>query len=207
MDNKISTSFIPKATITPGNLRTRREPISIIVLISLLVLAVSIIYFAAVYSYRYLVYNEVNAPCQDIGNGNKQCGLKESLDLATNDLQLAKLADLKRLDTKLKNGATVLNNHVTLKTFFDLLSQYTVQNVQYTKFQFSKGNSFELSGVAKSYDDIAYQQKVFADPEKGQKYISSFTFSDFDLDPKGNVIFKLNLTVDTKLLSYRENGQ
>ncbi|MFA6254179.1 MAG: hypothetical protein WC640_02950 [Candidatus Paceibacterota bacterium] len=207
MDSKISTSFIPKSSINPGGLRSRREPISIVVLVSLLILAVSIIYFAGVYTYRYLVYNEVNAPCQDIGGGNKKCGLKESLDLAVRDLQLAKLADLKRLDTKLKNGAAVLNNHTTLKPFFDLLGQLTVQNIQYKKLQFSKGNKFDLEGVTKSYEDIAYQQKVFTDPNKGQKYISSFAFSGFDLDTKGNVNFKLTLTVDPKLLSYRENSQ
>lgn len=206
MDSKISTSFIPKESIRPNALRSRREPISIVVLVSLLILAVSVIYFAGIYAYRYIVYNEINSPCQDLGNGNSQCGLKESLDRTVRELQLAKLADLKRLDTKLKNGATVLNNHQTLKPFFDLLSQLTVQNIQYKKFQFAKGNNFELSGVAKSYEDIAYQQKVFAG-EQGQKYISNFTFSDFDLDPKGNVLFKLVLTVDPKLLSYRENSQ
>lgn len=209
MDSKISTSFIPKESFKAGssNLRSRREPVSIIVLISLLVLTVSIIYFAGVYGYRYMVYQQVNAPCQDAGNGNKQCGLKESLNLAVKDLQLAKLADLKRLDTKLKNGSTVLNGHLTLKPFFDLLGQLTAQNIQYKKLQFGKGNNFELDGIAKSYDDIAFQQKVFADPDRGQKYISSFVFSNFDLDAKGNVIFKLSLSVDPKLLSYRDNNQ
>ncbi len=206
MDSKISTSFIPKKSIDSSNLRSRREPISIVVLISLLILAVSVIYFAGIYAYRYLVYSEVNAPCQDIGGGNKQCGLKESLDLTARDLQLAKLTDLKRLDTKLKNGAAVLTGHTTLKPFFDFLGQLTVQNVQYKKFQFDKDNNFELDGIAKSYDDIAYQQKVFAS-DQGQKYISNFTFSDFDLDAKGNVNFKLTLTVDPRLLSYRENSQ
>jgi len=116
------------------------------------------------------------------------------------------LTDLKRLDTKLKNGAAVLTGHTTLKPFFDFLGQLTVQNVQYKKFQFDKDNNFELDGIAKSYDDIAYQQKVFAS-DQGQKYISNFTFSDFDLDAKGNVNFKLTLTVDPRLLSYRENSQ
>lgn len=207
MDSKISTSFIPKTSINPGGLRSRREPVSIIVLISLLVLAVSIIYFAGVFAYRYVVYNEVNAPCQEVGNGNKKCGLKESLDLTVRELQLAKLADLKRLDAKLKNGAAVLNNHTTLKPFFVFLGQLTGQNIQYKKLQFSKNNKFELEGIAKSYEDIAYQQKVFANPEQGQKYISSFAFSDFDLDAKGNVVFKLTMTVDSKLLSYRDNSQ
>ncbi len=205
MDSKISTSFIPKESINPGGLRSRREPVSIIVLISLLILAVSVIYFAGIYAYRYVVYGQVNAPCQDVGNGNSQCGLKASLELASKDLQLAQLTDLKRLDTKLKNGATVLSGHLTLKPFFDLLGQLTEQNIQYTKFQFDKGNSFELDGIAKSYDDIASQQQVFADPNRGQKYITSFAFSDFDLDTKGNVIFKLVLTVDPKLLSYQAN--
>jgi hypothetical protein len=205
MDSKISTSFIPKTSIASGNLRSRREPVSIIVLISLLILALSIIYFAGVYAYRYTVDKEVNAPCQDLGNGNGACGLKESLNKTVDDLQFTKLNDLKRLDTKLKNGATILNGHTTLKPFFDLLGQLTEQNIQYNKFQFSKGNSFELSGIAKSYDDIAYQQKVFV--EQGSKDISSFNFSDFDLDTKGNVIFKLTMTVDSKLLSYGENNQ
>ncbi len=206
MDSKISTSFIPKESFKSGNLRSRREPISIIVLVSLFVLTVSIIYFAGIYSYRYIVDNQVNAPCQSTGDGNSQCGLKASLNLTVRDLQLTQLADLKRLDTKLKNGATVLTAHITLKSFFDLLGQLTVQNIQYKRFQFSKGDSFELDGVAKSYDDIAYQQKVFASAEN-QKYITSFAFSDFDLDTKGNVIFKLKMTVNSALLAYGENSQ
>ncbi len=206
MDSKISTSFIPKSSINSGNLRSRREPISIVVLVSLLILAVSILYFAGIYGYRYLVSREVNDSCQEIGGGNSKCGLRESLNLAVKDLPLTKLDDFKRLDTKLKNGGTVLANHITLKPLFGILGQLTVQNIQYTKFQFGKDTSVELSGVAKSYDDIAYQQKVFAD-EQSRKYFSSFAFSDFDLDSNGNVIFKLVLTVDSKLLSYQANGQ
>lgn len=206
MDSKISTSFIPKESISPGNLRSRREPTSIIILVSLLVLTVSVIYFAGVLAYRYIVFNQVNSPCQETGNGSKQCGLKESLDLTIRDLQLARLADLKRLDTKLKNGTAVLSSHTTLKPFFDFLGRFTVQNIQYQKFQFDKGNNIVLNGLAKSYDDIAYQQKLFTS-EEGQRYISSFAFSDFDLDAKGNVSFSLSMTVDPKLLSYRENSQ
>ena len=202
MDSKISTSFIPKSTISPGNLRSRREPMGIVVLISLLILAVSVIYFAGIYGYRYVVYHEINDPCQNTGGGNSKCGLKETFNLAVNDLPTAELNDLKRLDTKLKNGGAVLASHITLEPFFALLSQLTAQNIQYTKFQFSKDNSFELSGIAKSYDDIAYQQKVFAGDQRS-KYISSFAFSDFDLDTKGNVIFKLVMTVDKKLLAYQ----
>ena len=204
MDSKISTSFIPKSTISPGNLRSRREPMGIVVLISLLILAVSVIYFAGIYGYRYIVDNEINyvCPSTDIGGGDCKQGLQKSFDLAMADLPTNELNDLKRLDTKLKNGGAVLASHITLEPFLAVLGQLTAQNIQYTKFQFDKNTNFELSGVAKSYDDIAYQQKVFANDQKA-KYISSFAFSDFDLDLKGNVIFKLVMTVDEKLLAYQ----
>lgn len=206
MDSKISTSFIPKKSINADNLRSRPEPVGIVVLISVFILAVSVVYFAGIYTYRFLVYNEINSPCQDLGNGNRRCGLRESLNQSARDLPLAKIADLKRLDTKLKNGAAVLNGHLTLKPFFEQLGELTVQNIQYRKFSFDKDNRFELQGVAKSYEDIAYQQTIFAS-ENGRKHITSFAFSDFDLDSQGNVVFKLILTVDSKLLSYRETLQ
>jgi hypothetical protein len=184
--------------------------VGIIVLISLLILAVSVIYFAGIYGYRYIVDNEINyvCPSTDTSGGDCKQGLQKSFDLAMNDLPTNELNDLKRLDTKLKNGGAVLASHITLVPLFNLLGQLTAQNIQYTKFQFSKDNSFELSGIAKSYDDIAYQQKVFAG-DQGSKSISSFAFSDFDLDPKGNVIFKLVMTVDKKLLAYQadDNNQ
>jgi len=185
-------------------LRSRREPMGIIVLISLLILAVSVIYFAGIYSYRYIVDNEINYICSSTDNSDGNCkqGLQKSFDLAMADLPTNELNDLKRLDTKLKNGGAVLASHITLEPFLAVLGQLTAQNIQYTKFQFDKNTNFELSGVAKSYDDIAYQQKVFANDQKA-KYISSFAFSDFDLDLKGNVIFKLVMTVDEKLLAYQ----
>jgi len=201
MDSKISTSFIPKDSLSTTGLRPRREPLGIIVIISILVLAAALVYFAGIYAYRYIVDQELNSPCADIGGGNKKCGLKESLKIQTQDLQLTKLEDFKRLDAKLNDGATVLSLHVSLKPFFDFLGQLTGQNIQYTKFEFSKTNSFTIEGLAKSYDDIAFQQKVFAG-EQAQKYIKSFAFSDFDLDAKGNVKFKLLLTVDPTLLSF-----
>lgn len=204
MDSQIPTSFIPKDTIRT-NLRAKTEPISILSIISLLVLAGSLIYLAGIYVYRYMVYNEINNPCtQTAGVGS--CGLKASLDLETKELDRAKLEGLKQLDTKLKNGTMVLNNHIALKPLFDFLGRMTNQNIQYQKFQFDK-TGIKINGVAKSYEDIAYQQKIFtADPE-AQKFVRSFSFSNFDLDPKGQVTFQLSLVVDRSLLLYVNSNQ
>jgi len=206
MDSKIPTSFIPKDTIRT-NLRAKSEPMSILSVLALVILAGSLVYLAGVYAYRYVVYNDINKPCPTAGAKSGSCGLRESLALETKDLQREKLEQLKRLDTKLKKGSTVLSNHIALRPLFELLGQKTNQNIQYQKFQFEKGNTVTLSGVAKGYEDIAFQQKVFSTDTDFVKKIRNFSFSDFSLDTKGQVSFKLSLVVDSSLLSYRTNNQ
>ena len=200
MDSKIPTSFIPKETIRT-DLRPRTEPTSILTIIALLLLAGSLIYLAGIYVYRYMIYKQVNDPCTVQTGGTGQCGLKATFELETKELDRSKLESLKQLDTKLKNGAGVLDRHVALKPLFEFLGRITNQNIQYQKFQFDK-TGVTINGVAKSYEDIAYQQKIFATDPEAKTKILNFAFSDFDLDPKGQVSFKLTFMVDNSLLQY-----
>ena len=207
MDNKLSTSFIPKQTMSP-NLRERREPLGLVMLVSVIIFAVSLIYFAGVFGYRFYVYNQINRPCPAGGESTQSCGLRESLEREKRDFQYENLARLKRLDTKLKNGSTVLTNHQTIGPLFEQLSKVTAHNVQFNDFKFSK-NMVEASGIASSYEDVAYQSKIFTSEvaKTGEeRKITAFSFSDFDLDGKGNVVFKLTLTVDPSLLSFISNS-
>jgi hypothetical protein len=204
MDSKIPTSFIPKDTIRT-DLRPKREPMGILSVLALVILAGSLVYLAGAYVYRYVVYQEINNPCPAAGE-NGQCGLKESLTVETRGLQREKLEQLKSLDTKLKNGTRVLNQHIAMRPLFDLLARTAGQNIQYQKFQFDK-TGVVLSGAAKSYEDIAFQQKVFSTDAEAMKKIRNFAFSDFDLDNKGQVSFKLSLVVDPSLLSYSQYSQ
>lgn len=203
MDSNIPTSFIPKDTIRP-ELRDRREPVGIVAVIALILLAGSLVYLAGVYAYRYMVYNEINNPCAE-GNNSTSCGLRASLEIRSRELQIEQLEELKRLDTKLKNGMSVLGRHITLKPFFALLGEVTNQNIQYQKFQFDKEkNLITIEGVAKSYEDIAYQQKVFSTNESARKAFVSFAFSDFDLNQTGLVNFKLAINVKSELLDFNQ---
>lgn len=203
MDSKIPTSFIPKDSLR-ADLRPKREPVSIISIVALIIFTGSVLYLAGAYVYRYMVYKEINDPCPVSGTSGS-CGLKESLAVETRDLQREKLEALKRLDTKLKNGLSILRRHVEIRPLFELLAQVTNQNIQYQRFEFNK-TGITLSGVAKSYEDIAFQQKVFATDPEAQKKISNFSFSDFDANNKGQVSFKLTLVVDPSLLSYMKNN-
>lgn len=208
MENKLSTSFIPKQTVS-SNLSERREPLGIAMMIAVIIFAVSILYFAGVFGYRYYVYNQINQACTGGDtNGDGSCGLKASLEKEKKDFQYESLARLKRLDTKLKNGSAVLANHQSLKPLFDKLSKVTAHNVRFNNFRFSK-NTIDISGLASSYEDVAYQSKLFTKEiaKTGEdREITAFSFSDFDVDSKGNVVFKLVLTVDPSLLSFVKNS-
>lgn len=211
MDNKITTSFIPKESINQAP-RRRSEPMGIVTLVAILLLVLSIFYFSGVFAYRFYLYNKINRPCP-VGEGNdKSCGLKASLDIETRNLQQEKIERLKRLDTKLKLGTGVLNQHQTLRPFFDALSDLTTHNVQYKKFAFNynekttKEVMMTLEGVASSYDEIAVQAKVFEEQGKSRSILKS-DFYNFETTPENQVAFSLDLLVDSSLLSYIENNQ
>lgn len=207
MNNKLSSSFIPKQTINP-NLRSRREPLGLAMMVAALIFVIALAYFVGLFGYRYYVYNQINRPCPAGSEGIQSCGLRESLEREKRDFQYESLARLKRLDTKLKNGSAILANHQTLRPLFEKLSSVTAHNVQFKSFRFNK-NVVEVGGIASSYEDIAYQSKIFAAEvaKTGEeRKITSFSFSNFNLDNNGNVSFRLTLTVEPSLLSFIKNS-
>ncbi len=204
MDNKITTSFIPKQTIN-SKLTARREPLGIATAVAAAVLVLAIVFFAIVFGYRFVVYGQIYEPCPETGGG--ECGLKASLEREIRDFDYDNLTSLKRLDTKLKLGKDILYSHSSIKPLFNKLSELTAHNIKFTKFEF-KEQSVGVSGVAKSYEDIAFQSQILKDElaKKGeQKKLLGYAFSDFDLDTDGNVLFRLSLSLDPSLLLFVKN--
>lgn len=202
MDSKIPTSFIPKDSVRQN--RPAAKGVDILMVGALLVLTGAVVYLAGAYAYRYLVYNEINRPCAAAG-ANTSCGLKASLEIETRELQRERLEHLKRLDIKLKNGLRVLSQHTTLVPLFDLLGRVTVQNIQYKRFQLD-GNRVTLSGVARSYEDIAYQQRLFTLDPVAVRHIRDFSFANFGVDQNDLITFDLTYTINPALLSYIANS-
>lgn len=205
MDNQSSStipnSFMPKQKLT-YNLNQRKESIGLFTGISLILLTLSVIFFFGAWGYRYYLYRTINSPCSGQGQA---CGLKASVDLERQKLAGLNLAQYKKLDTKLKLSQQLFNEHDTLKPLFDLMGTVTVQNVQFKNLQFdSKG--ITLSGLAKSYQDIGVQAQALKQAVTDGK-LASFSFGNFDLDGKGNVVFDLSLSVEPAVLNYVQANQ
>jgi len=206
MENQSIKSFIPKQSIGE-TLKKKKEPVDLITYSVVIIFVLSFVYFVGLYAYRYYIYDNINRACPAGGASNSSCGLLATLELEKKNFNYDQLAHLKRVDTKLKSGLNILNNHQTLLPFFSALGKMTLKDIQYNSFSFDK-TGISLEGIASSYEAIANQQKVFAD-QKSQYKFNSFVFSDFKVDQNNKIGFKLDLSVDRSLLSYvnSQNGQ
>jgi hypothetical protein len=200
MENQvIQSSFIPKQSLTKKPER-RQAPMGLINLICFVVFAVSLAVFLGALAYRYTLAQEINRPCPDpMQTETRGCGLIASLEKERQLLNHELLTRLRRVDAKSTIAKGVIDRHITLIPLFDLLNRNTLTTIQYKKFTFGEAG-VTVEGLAASYEDIALQSKELAK----LKEIRSFIFSGLNLDAQGNVTFKLDMTIDENMLSFRK---
>jgi len=93
---------------------------------------------------------------------------------------------------------TLLNKHIYVSEFFDLVSKYTLPRIQWTAcvFNSSKGQA-SLSGEAGDYSTLAKQLLSFEGDETGFENIK---IANVNLDRTGVVDFEMSLEIDSKKL-------
>lgn len=201
MPEGIQSSFIPKQNFTRNaTAAAAQASLGLFMLIGMVIFGLSLVAFAGAYGYQYILSDSINRPCQ--AGSDQGCGLRESLEHDKRELQVDRIVRFARLDAKMKAAAGIINSHDTLLPLFDKIQELTLQTIRYTKFDFSD-KGINLEGVALGYEDIAVQLKVL----KSSKLINNAVFSNLGLDPKGNVTFKLALTVNKDLTSYQSMVQ
>ncbi len=184
------TSFIPKkplASTTPS--LYKRKTVPLFTLISVVIFIISLA--AAGGTFLYKEY------------------LKQSLDdkkasLARNRAKFdpAKIEELKRLDVRIEHSKKLLSNHLAFTTFFDLLGDATLKNVQYKSLNLqtsAEGSiAIDIKGVAKNYASVALQSDEFAKTKGMQDVL----ISDLSLDQIGNVGFSVKANIDPDVFRY-----
>jgi len=198
-NNNFKTSFIPKQSVVDNPANKVSRPISLMTTITFVVLLLSVALAGGAYGYIQLLKNEINRPCPDSTVAETTgCGLKASLEKERQALDDGLLVEFRRLGAKLTLAERLLDQHITALPILVLLQGETTETVRYDSLNYND-KTLQISGVARSYEDIAVQSNVF-DKEKA---ISGFIFSDLNLDANGNVAFKLIITIDDKLLDYK----
>jgi hypothetical protein len=185
MDPQVATSFIPKQTLT---VERDRGSIGLFMLISLFIFVVSIIAAGAVVAYTQVLNKNL-------------ADAKKQLDIQKGAFDPSTIQDLLRLDSRIQQGKQLLGKHLAPSAIFDLLSQNTLQNVQFTSLDYKdddKGVSLTMDGIADSFSTLALQSDAFGKSAS----LKDVIFSKIAIDVLGHVAFTLSATVDPGLISY-----
>jgi len=113
------------------------------------------------------------------------------------------IADVKRLDARLKTSRALLDEHSVVTPVFEMLQRSTLKTVRFLTFEFSSGASnvtaVAMRGEANSYASVALLSDSFNE-EKGWR---DPLFSNLALNPAGTVNFSFSGSVDPSLVLYK----
>ncbi|MAF59273.1 MAG: hypothetical protein QF858_01980 [Candidatus Pacebacteria bacterium] len=192
MEPKFKTSFIPKNPISATPKKKKGGGFGIITIV-VIILALGVIAFGVgVFLYEQL--------------------LTASIERKSNTLERARAAfeptlirELVRVDERLKASEEILDDHIALSSFFELLERLTLKSVRFETFEYvlvgDDRINITMSGKASNFSGVALQADIFG----RDRTIKDPIFSGLNLDQEGNVVFDFAATVDKGLISFVNN--
>ena len=109
-----------------------------------------------------------------------------------------------RLRDRLSATESILNQHVELSEFFDVLESRTLQTVRFSNLLISvngdRSAEIEMEGVARSFNALAAQSASIA----AEKRIKRAIFSGITVNDNGTVGFSLSATLDPRIITSGE---
>lgn len=160
---------------------------NIFLLVSIMILAVSVITAGAVFGYSKYLTSVIEVKTA-------------ALDQARNEIDREKVEDFIRLQQRFESGKGLLENHVVSSRFFTLLEESTLQNVKFDQMTLDiaedRTASVELAGYARNFNTLASQSTTIA----GVKEFKRSIFSDIRINTNGTVGFTLSADIDPDLM-------
>jgi hypothetical protein len=182
----IPTSFVPKQPVSPGKKRYSGTG-NIFFLVGVFIGGLALVASGGVFLYE-----------------NYLQGLEKTkgaeLSAAENNVSPSTVEQFVRLRNRLSAAQTLIQHHVELSQFFNLLESITLQNVHFTNLTVTVANdgsaTIAMTGVAKTFNALAAESTSFA----GQPNIQSAIFSGISVNANGTVAFTLNATLAPALV-------
>ena len=198
-DNTTKTvpNFIPKKEDTNkvrSHIERVRRYLNVLFFISSIVFVAAIV--ALVLSYLFIGYSTEELERK-----------KELLRQQTDVSDTTEIADLNRLDTRLKVASNLLENHQIITPVLEEIEDYTLQVVELESLSLSDSQNGNLSasgtGLALNYDSLAIQSDSFSESE----YILNPIFSSFQANDDGFVSFQYSFEIDRALTEFENLNQ
>jgi hypothetical protein len=195
MDERVTTSFIPKASLeTPGLRRPKGNPAALANIIAGTLLILAILVAGGLYFFKGYTQSSIVS---------KQDSLARSREAFEPDT----IKELFRLDSRIETGKALLGEHMAVSGLFDELERLTLGSVKYSDFNYSVVAPGQIlltmHGIAGSYNAVALQSDAFSK----STIITDPIFSDVNVDSDGFVTFNLNAAVNASRMLYIPQGQ
>lgn len=203
MDNQIKTSFIPRKPITTGSsgsdIRSatyspqhRNVGRTVFSLIATIIFLVTIAGYGAMFFWQ----NQLN-----------QHIVKQEADMrrTVEEFDERFITQATRLDTRIKEGAKILENHVAPSALYSLLSAYTLETISFSDFAFTDmregGIRINATGEASRFESIVLQSDSFG----RSGYLRNVLFTGLNRNLEtGRVEFAFEATLDPRLILYKD---
>lgn len=189
----IPTSFVPKQPVAT-QARRKRAPLGIFYYGALFLLGISVVGAGLTFGYSTYLNSVRDAR-------------KVRLAAAEQNISSTAVEDFIRLRNRIRAAETLLNQHVVVSHFFDVLESVTLKNVRFQSLLVSVANDrtakIEMRGVARSFNALAAESAAFA----ADKRIKRAIFSNISADKGGVVTFSLKAEVDSRLITLSDDPQ
>lgn len=183
----IPTSFVPKQPVANQQRRSRASN-GLLYYIAFFVLGVTIV--GAGLTFGYKTYLDT-----------VQTARKNRLDSVEKTIDATTVEDFIRLRNRIQVAQGLLDQHVVMSQFFDVLESLTLQNVRFKALQLlvdeDRTVKIDMHGVARSFNALAAESAAFA----SEKRIKRAIFSNIMADKSGAVSFSLQAELSQKLVT------
>jgi len=192
MQERVKTSFIPKASLKVERSRPQRSgggTIGIFNIIAVFLLVLAVIGAVGVFGYEQYLKGSIS-------------GKRTSLERARAAFEPATIKELSRLNARLSVGEELLNQHRSYSRVFDEIEVLTLDSVRFSDFTLDETSpglmTVSMSGAAASFNSLALQADSFGK----SRIIQEPVFSDFNVDQFGSVVFSFVGTLNVSELGY-----
>ena len=193
MEGKLQTSFIPKQPLVENKAKKVPMSANLFSVIGWIIFIIAVLASLGVFAYGQYLTSSIKT---------KNAQLTKRL----NSFDATSVDHFVQLDARLQAANTILNNHMAVSTLFTLISDNTVQSIQFTEMKYTYDDSGKLilvlTGKAPDFASVALQSDRFS----SQTYLRNQVFSNLGLDLDGGVLFKYTASVDPAALQYNNDN-
>jgi hypothetical protein len=179
----IPTSFVPKQPVSTDKRRFASGGNNVLLILASVILALTVLAAGGTFLYQQYLKKAEAAKSAQILAEQKQV----SADSVNKFI---------RLRDRLAAAKTVLNQHIVLSQFFNLLETITLQNVHFDGVSIEiaddRSAKITMTGQAKDFNALENQSTVFAN----QQYIKSAIFSGISVNKDNSVSFTVTANLD-----------